>query len=84
MLDLDSDLVETVYEKPGSMKIGHYLPGTRIPIQSDDDLQLLEQKPTIMLNLAWHISSEIRGYLSDQGYRGKVVDILTPQDFEAA
>ena len=84
MLDLDSDLVETVYEKPGSMKIGHYMPGTRIPIQSDDDLKSLEQMPTIMLNLAWHISSEIRGYLSDQGYRGKVVDILTPQDFEAA
>ena len=84
MLDLDSDLVQTVYEKPGSMKIGHYLPGTRIPIQSDDDLQSLEPKPTIMLNLAWHISTEIRGYLSDQGYHGKVVDILTPKDFEAA
>ncbi len=84
LLELDSDLVESVYEKPGSMKIGHYLPGTRIPIQSDDDFQALTQKPKVMLNLAWHISKEIRGYLAERGFRGQVVDILSPQDFKAA
>ncbi len=83
MLELDSDLVASVSEKPGSMKIGHYLPGTRIPIVSDDEFQSLDEQPAVLLNLAWHISSEIRGYLTSRGYRGEVIDILTPQDFAA-
>lgn len=84
LLELDSDLVAGVYEKPGSMKIGHYLPGTRIPILSDDAFQELEQKPPAILNLAWHISSEIRGYLSSRGFEGEVIDILAQEDFKAA
>jgi len=84
MLDLNEDLIAGVYEKPGSMKIGHYLPGTRIPIVSDDDMQALDEKPPVLLNLAWHISSEIRGYLSKQGFRGDVIDILSERDFKAA
>lgn len=84
LLDLNSDLVAGVYEKPASMKIGHYLPGTRIPILSDDDFQSLEIPPPVLLNFAWHISHEIRSYLMARGYRGKVIDILTQQDFKAA
>jgi len=84
MLDLDSDLVAGVYEKPGSMKIGHYLPGTRIPILSDEIFQSMQDQPAVLLNLAWHISKEVRGYLADHGYHGEVIDILTPQDFKAA
>ncbi len=84
MLELDSTHIAGVYEKPGSMKIGHYLPGTRIPILSDDDLQALTEQPPVLLNLAWHISREIRGYLSKQGFRGEVIDILSQQDFKAA
>src|SRR5206468_3983657 len=38
LLGLDESLVSAVYEKPGSMKVGHYVPGTRIPIGSDDEL----------------------------------------------
>ena len=38
MLNLDVDKISKVYEKPGSLKIGHYLPGTKIPIHSDDEL----------------------------------------------
>ncbi len=37
LLALDDKMISAVYEKPGSMKVGHYLPGTRIPIKSDDD-----------------------------------------------
>ena len=36
LLNLDEQSIEAVYEKPGSMKIGCYLPGTRIPIKSDN------------------------------------------------
>ena len=35
------------------------------------------------LNLAWHISGEIRQYLSGHGYNGPVVDVLSSDDFHA-
>ena len=81
LLDIDADSISAVYEKPGSMKIGHYLPGTRIPIRSDDDLFALPEKPPIILNLAWHISREINEYLRSHGYTGEVIDIFDPQEF---
>lgn len=81
LLGLDDDFISAVYEKPGSMKIGHYLPGTRIPICSDDDLFELPDKTKPLLNLAWHIHSEIRSYLSEHGYTGPIIDILSAEDF---
>lgn len=84
LLELDEKQVSVVYEKPGSMKIGHYLPGTRIPICSDDELLALPDKSQPLLNLAWHISSEIRNYMLAQGYSGTIIDILDAEDFESA
>jgi hypothetical protein len=81
LLNLDSDKVEAVYEKPGSLKIGNYLPGTRIPIRSDDEFWALPSKPAIMLNLAWHISAEIRTYLENYRYPGQVIDVFDPSTF---
>lgn len=81
LLGLDADLVSAVYEKPGSMKIGHYLPGTRIPIMSDDDLFSGGDLSKPLLNLAWHISGEIRSYLTARGYTGPIIDIVSPEDF---
>lgn len=81
LLGLDVDTIEAVYEKPGSMKIGHYFPGTRIPIRSDSELWALPQMPPVLLNLAWHISGEIRTYLRENRYVGEVVDILDPTAF---
>jgi hypothetical protein len=81
LLDLDVNTVEAVYEKPGSMKLGHYVPGTRIPIRADTDLWNLPEKPSVVINLAWHISAEIRAYLLEHGYAGEVVDILDPSIF---
>ena len=69
LLGLDEKEIVAVHEKPGSIKIGHYVPGTRIPIVSDDDLFALGPQTAPLLNLAWHISGEIRQYLSDHGYR---------------
>lgn len=81
LLDLDADLISVVYEKPGSMKVGHYLPGTRIPIVSDDDLFAAGDFSKPMLNLAWHISDEIRSYMMGRGYTGSIIDIVSPEDF---
>ncbi|CAN7314650.1 class I SAM-dependent methyltransferase [Bradyrhizobium sp. LjRoot220] len=82
LLALDSDAISIVHEKPGSMKIGHYLPGTRIPIGSDDDLFKASRGANPLLNLAWHIPVEIRSYLKENGYDGPVIDILSQQDFQ--
>ena len=81
LLGLDEDLISAVYEKPGSLKIGHYLPGTRIPIQSDKDLISASDKTLPLLNLAWHIPDEIRRYMSELGYEGEIIDVLSSEDF---
>jgi len=82
MLKLDKNHISGVYEKPGSLKIGHYLPGTRIPIYSDDDLFLLDDSVLPIINLAWHISKEINEYMTSIGYKGSIVDILSKDDFK--
>jgi SAM-dependent methyltransferase len=81
LLGLNEDMISAVYEKPGSLKIGHYLPGTRIPIHSDDELFSLLDTTLPILNLAWHIPNEIRSYFIEHNYTGQVVDILGVDDF---
>ena len=81
LLGMDENLISAVYEKPGSLKVGHYLPGTRILICSDDDLFALPDQTLPLLNLAWHIPKEIRHYLMEHKYTGEVVDILSAEDF---
>jgi hypothetical protein len=81
LLGLDDSMISAVYEKPGSLKIGNYLPGTRIEIHSDDELFALPDSLQPILNLAWHIPQEIRNYLTEHGYRGTVIDVLSGQDF---
>jgi hypothetical protein len=83
LLNLDESTIFAVYEKPGSMKIGHYLPGTRIPIHSDKELFDSASQTEQILNLAWHIPKEIHGYLSENGYKGMVIDIIQQEDFSS-
>jgi len=82
LLGLDDSSISAVFEKPGSLKIGNYLPGTRIPIRSDDELLSLPDSAKPLLNLAWHIPVEIRSYLLANGYKGTVIDILSTEDFQ--
>lgn len=81
LLGLDPASVSIVHEKPGSLKIGHYIPGTRIPIASDDDYFALKNKSRPILNLAWHIPAEIRDYLISHGHTGPIVNIISQTDF---
>jgi hypothetical protein len=80
LLGLNEESISAVYEKPGSLKIGHYVPGTRIPICSDEELFALPDKERPLLNLAWHIPREIRSYMAEHGYTGPIVDILSVED----
>ncbi len=81
LLNLNETHISAVYEKPNSLKINHYVPGTRVPIKSDEELFLAENKSKPLLNLAWHIASEIRNYMREHGYLGEIIDILNADDF---
>lgn len=74
LLDLNHNHIKHVAEKPGSMKIGHYIPGTRIPIVSDDDIDY--PSSSCVVNLAWHIRDEINSYITAKGFQGQRIDIL--------
>ena len=79
LLALDESAIAAVYEKPASGKIGHYVPGTRIPIVSDDLFDLGDDAPIV--NMAWHIASEIRTYMQQRGSDAELIDIVAPNDF---
>ena len=80
LLNLNSDHISAVYEKNESKKIGHFLPGTRIPIKPDLDLMKINVNMPI-INLAWHIDSEIKTYLNEIGYKGSIFNILEPSRY---
>jgi 2-polyprenyl-3-methyl-5-hydroxy-6-metoxy-1,4-benzoquinol methylase len=76
MLELDESIIEAVYEREGSAKIGHYVPGTKIEIKCDNELFLQENKNDVLINFAWHIKDEINTYMREKGYTGKIYSIL--------
>jgi hypothetical protein len=76
MLNLDETMIRAAYEKPQSGKIGHWIPGTRIPIVSDASLLIDHPKGSPILNLAWHIQTEITDYMRKQGYQGEFINII--------
>ena len=57
--------IKKIFEKPKSLKIGHYVPNTNIPIISDNKLKFLD-KNAVIINFAWHINSEIKKYLREK------------------
>jgi SAM-dependent methyltransferase len=79
LLGIDERHIDATYERPGSMKLGHYVPGTRIPIESEDVL-LAKNSSAPLINFAWHISREIRDYMVAKGYRGEIIDIYSPDE----
>jgi len=78
LLNLNENYISAVYEKPNSKKIGYYVPGTKIPILSDNLLfkKIKQRKINIIINLAWHLSKEIKNYLRSKKYKKIIFDIL--------
>ncbi|MDP3372017.1 MAG: class I SAM-dependent methyltransferase [Candidatus Paracaedibacteraceae bacterium] len=74
LLNLDVSHIAGVFERDFSMKIGHYLPGTMIPIIKDETMNKIN--PPVVLNLAWHIKKEIHSFLRANGYQGQIIDII--------
>lgn len=71
---LDEGLIDYVCEIPGSLKIGKYMPGTRIPVV--DEARLFEEQPDCALILSWHIADELARKLKAKGFRGKLITPL--------
>ena len=68
---INEEMVDCICEIKGSHKIGHYLPGTRIPIMSEE--VIFKKKPKYLLLLSWHISDELIKNLKKKGYKGKFI-----------
>lgn len=79
ILGLDSDLMMAAYEKSQSNKINHYIPGTKIPILSDEEFDFVNNEIPLV-NFAWHIPNEIKSYMQERGYSGPILDIISSQD----
>ena len=79
LLGLDENHISAVYEITGSKKVHNYLPGTKIPILPESELYASEDISLPILNLAWHLPSEVRANLKKNGYLGEVFDIKEAQ-----
>ena len=75
LLNLDESKISAVYEIKGSIKVDHYVPGTRIPIYPEATLFAEKDQTLPILNLAWHLPMEVRENLAKNGYKGDVLDI---------
>ena len=69
----DQEDILWVCELPGSDKIGRYIPGTRIPVVSEQ--RLLEEDPPAAVLFSWHMADRIVPKLRDRGYEG---DLIVP------
>jgi len=81
LLGLTESDIQGVFEKPTSMKVGHYVPGTRIPILSENHMKDISPAPRKILNLAWHISEEINIYMEHMNPGYECVDIFSPEKY---
>ena len=82
LLNLPETTYDAVYEKPGSKKIGFYVPGTHIPIASDELYPMgRATKDTPLLNLAWHIPTEIENRWRARGFPGRIIQCVSETDF---
>lgn len=68
---LDVEDIACVCEVPGSDKIGHYIPGTRIPVV--DEARLFEEQPSHAVLFSWHLADVIVPKLRERGYTGEII-----------
>ena len=75
---LTKEIVDCICEVNNSYKVGHYMPGTNIPVVSEKII--FKKKPEYLLLLSWHISKELINSLRKKGYKGKfIVPLPSPR-----
>tara|TARA_B100000787_G_scaffold169978_2_gene163246 strand:+ start:2756 stop:5062 length:2307 start_codon:yes stop_codon:yes gene_type:complete len=65
---IDNDLLPYVVEQKSSLKLNRFIPGTKIPVISNECLE--ENKPDYLLVFAWHLKDEILFHLRERGIEG--------------
>ena len=81
-LGLDNKNISYIYERNQSLKNNKFAPGTNIKIVKEKFFNKSERNKGVILNLAWHISGEIKSYLKTKlKYKGKVINIISKKDF---
>ena len=68
---IDNDLLPFVLEQPTSLKLNKFVPGTRIPVVSNDCLE--KENLDYLLVFAWHLKDEILLHLRKRGLKGHCV-----------
>jgi len=76
---INENIVDATYERTGSPKIGHYVPGTKIEIRDEKEFFDERVNSPILINFAWHISAEIQRYVRKHGFKGDLVDAWLPR-----
>ena len=71
---LDEGIIDYVCEIPGSLKIGKFMPGTRIPVV--DEARLFSDQPDCAVIFSWHIADELAPKLKTKGFRGQLISPL--------
>lgn len=73
-VELDEGIIDYVCEVPSSLKIGKYLPGTRIPVV--DEAMLFADQPDSAVIFSWHICDELAPKFKAKGFRGQLITPL--------
>lgn len=82
LLKIDNSVISEVFEKNSSLKVNKYVPGTNIKILKESLFIKKKLNKKILINLAWHISKEVRNYVVDRlKFKNKVIDIIENKDF---
>jgi len=68
---LDAEDFSCVYEVPGSEKIGRFIPGTRIPVVSEEDI--VADDPRAVVLFSWHLKDVIVPKLRERGFEGEMI-----------
>lgn len=73
LIQIDENIQPMVFEKDSSLKVGHYVPGTKIPIVSDSLWRDGIVLPNEILIWGWHIGDEIAHYMRNSKFNGKLL-----------
>jgi 2-polyprenyl-3-methyl-5-hydroxy-6-metoxy-1,4-benzoquinol methylase len=83
LLKIDNTVISKIFEKDSSLKVNKFVPGTNIIIVKESSFSKTYKNKKVLLNLAWHISDEIRHYVRNKlKFKNKVIDIIHKKDFK--
>ncbi len=68
---VDREMIPYLAEQPASLKLGHYAPGTHIPVVNNQ--RLIDEQPDYVVLMAWHYAQPIMEQLKARGLRSDFV-----------